>query len=238
MLSEPPKDQNRNQRERNRQRQRKQNRDRMNPALELRRQNQVDEDDRQAERRDEGAERFAHLLGAARRRGGVFRTQVLRGEGFVQTLNHVLRRTARQQVGGNRHFALAVEALNRGRAGRALERGDLRNRNRVGLARRRELTGLRIGGHAQQRDAVFAATKTLGGAHVNFVLLAATLEVGDFVIADQIVERLRDLLRLHAQLRRQRPVDLDVQFGLARDQTRIHVHDFGQFAHARSSSPA
>ena len=65
MLIDWSKHHDREQRERHRQRQREQDRDRVDPALELRRQDQVHEDDRGQERDQEVARRLALLARAA-----------------------------------------------------------------------------------------------------------------------------------------------------------------------------
>ena len=61
-----PEDDDRQQRERQRQRQRQQNRDRVQPRFELRRQNQIHEDQRQHEREHEVLRRAAELAATGR----------------------------------------------------------------------------------------------------------------------------------------------------------------------------
>ena len=181
-------------------------------ALELRRQHQVNHDQRQREGDDQGLPGFAELARLAVERGArVLRQRLLRR--LVHEGQRLAQRVAGRDVGRDQRRALAVEVVE------FLRRDGFGERDQVG----------------QRRQAAAAATYVQGGQVLrggarggveldhDVVLLAFLLEAGDFAPAEQGFQRAADGVDADAHLRGLVAVDLDLELRLVELEVAVGV---------------
>ena len=185
----------------------------MHPALELRRQDEVHEHDRQHEGEHEVHAGLLLLLGAAGEAGGegLGHVQILRL--LHQEIHDLLRRISGLHVRQDHDHAPAVEAVDHRGAGAFFERHQI-VQSHVRAVRGRNLD-LGDAGHVVARARV--------GAHVHFVFFAAFVVAGGFLSADQHVQRCREVLHPHAEVRGLFAIDAHGQLRLADDEVRVDV---------------
>ena len=192
MFSDWLEDDERHQRERQRQRQRQQDRHRVQPRLELRRQDQIHEDERQRDRREERRGGAIELARAAGEVGAILRRRSSSSPRppAICLLRRALRR-ARQHVGDDRDLPLTADAADRRR--RIAARRSVAMLSSVTMPSRDDGTGSAA---IASCDAAVASS----GAQVHFVLLAGLVVGRHLIAADQQPQRFGRIGDSHAEV--------------------------------------
>ena len=198
-----------------------QNRDGVDEAFELRGQHDVHEDEGQREGEREVVAGAAQFLGGAGEAGAVagLHAELLRL--LVQLLDDGRLRSAGHQVGGDRHLALAADAVDGRGSGAGNDAHHLVEAHGTELLRR----------HGHLGQALDAAAELLLGADHHIVLVVARVEGGGRLAGDQGVERLLDIHHADAEIGGARTIDLQAHFRLAGAQRGIGIHQGGVGPH-------
>ena len=208
----------RQERERHGQRQRQQDRERVDDALELRRQDHVHEDHRQRERPQELHERLLEFLAAPADRHGVAGRQVHLGRCASNRGKAVGQGEAGRDVAAHARVALPVQPIHARRAGGLLDGDQVVEANQAAVAR----------GHEQPADRrdVPAIAIAQAQLHVVVVVDRHVAVAGDLVVAaDQQAQGCGDVLGVHVEIGGSLTVDLHTQFGTIELERGVGVDD-------------
>ncbi len=210
-------DEDREERERHRQGEGEEDRHRVQPALELRREDEVHEDEGEPEREEEVLRGAALLLRAPDEPVRVGRVELQRLRLLHEEVDRDLRRVAGVHVREDRDLPPPVQSADLGRADARPERRHVLERDGAEA----------VGGHVESLEARLVGPVLGARAQVDVVLLAAVVERGDLLAADEDAERLGHVRDGDAEVRSLRARDRDAELGLAEDERRVDVHDAG-----------
>ncbi len=186
--------------------------DRLQEARELRREDQVDEDHREAERRHRRRERVLHLLLLPADREAIAGRKRRLLDDLVDVLADVARRAPlrAREDGDASHELLAADGL---RARRLDDLGDLPQRHHAQFAVRPALVRREVEVRQVRRD----LAAVLGEAHVHLVVLRIRREpVAHCIAREQRTDRRADLLHRDAEVRGRVVVEAHRQRGIGR----------------------
>ena len=191
-----------------------------NEAFELRRQHQVNDDQRQREGDGERLPGFAEFARLAVERGARgFRQRFLGGP--IHEGERLAQRVAGRDVGRDDGGALAVEVVE------LLRRDGFGNGDQVG--QRRQAAALAA--HVQRGQVLRGGARGGVELHHHVVLLACLLEAGDFAPAEQGFQGAPDGVDADPHLRRLVAVDVDLELRLVELEVGVGVDQPRVFAH-------
>ena len=194
----------------------------MQPRFELRRENQIHEDERQQEREDEVLCRAPELARASGEAAAVLAARPhLRELGLNRLLDGRLRR-GRQQIAEHRDLSLPREPADVRRRRRRREVGHVVERHAAEPRR----------GHRQAPDPFLRRSIAFLRPQMNLVLFAAFEIRRHLIAADQQPERFGGIGDLYAHVRRLGAIHVDRQLRLADVERRVGVDDAAQAADA------
>ncbi len=196
------------------QRQRRHDRQRVDEAVELRRQHHVDEDDREHQRDGEVARRFRERARAAAEHRLVAGLEVQLLDLDPRVGQHLAERHA-LQVGVDRDLPLAVVAIDRRRAEVALELRDVADLDHLAAVPAATSRSPIVGGRPER----------LVEPQQHLELVVAVLELRHFLAADQRAQVVGERVDVDAEVSRARAVDVDSQLGLGRLEVGVDVDD-------------
>ncbi len=147
----------------------------MQPGLELGREHEVHEDEREREGAHERHEDPAHLSRLPVGEGGVPDGQVLAHEDLLHRVGDGPVTEARRGIRHERHLPLSIEAIDARWPRAVTELHD------IGQGDETEP----LGGDGEEPQAFFVGAVAALRAHVHFVLLAVFLVIGDLVALDE-----------------------------------------------------
>ena len=189
-------------------------------ALELRRQHQVDEGEREQEDEREALRAGLELARLAVVVGAVARRQDAAG-GVLHPLQRLAERVARRQVGGDRHRAALAEVVELARRHALVHLHDAGQRHHAAVAR----------AHVDVADVARVAALVGGDLHDHVVLLCVLLVARDLAAAEHALQRTPDHVHRHAEVRRAIAIHLHRELGHGQLEVRVGRHQAGVPAH-------
>ena len=156
--------------------------------------------------------------------------------GHVQVVDRQLKlrqhralRGSGHEVGGQGHLPLPVEALNARRPGGRQHADEFSERDRPAPGRK----------HGQPFQSVEAGAERFARPQASRRTDPPRRRTSRRSARRSCVERLRDVLHAHAEIRRALPIDLDAEFRLANHQRRVRVGELRKAFHlAQQASPS
>src|SRR3954453_2730387 len=189
----------------------------MQPRLELRREDQIHEYERQHERDQEVLRGPAQLARSAGEPRAIPWPHVERFCGPGHRIHRWCLRNARLEACEDGDLSLTVEAIDRAWCGPRRDGGYILQRHAADAVRR----------YGQLPDAAGRVARGLERAHVDFVLLPAFIVGRDFVPSDEEPERLCGIGDLNAEIRCLQSIEMHGELGLAGVERSVDVDDAG-----------
>ena len=201
-----------------RERQGEQNGERMHPALKLRGEDEIHEDEGHQKRDHEGLSRLGHFLRASGAATGVVGRQVEHLHGGGDAIKDFGFTHSRGVVGGDGDLAAAVETVDLRGAVRVFQREQIGDGDGSGLG----------GGHGEEIEDFAGVAVALLSLEMDVVLLAAVVEGGDVETADEQAQRAGDVLDAGSHLACFVAVHAAGDFRLAGNESAVEVADAGE----------